>query len=127
DPNTVLRNDVHHLATPLPAFHKGRVALLGDAAHAMVPHLGQGACQAIEDAVILAHELTHGGGLPGYTRERLPRSTEVAESSLSTMRLTMTRRPLQIALRNTGLRLAARLAPRAGLRRLDPVLTWRPP
>ncbi|MEU8204168.1 FAD-dependent monooxygenase [Streptosporangium sp. NPDC049046] len=61
----VLRNDIRHLATPLPAMHRGRVALLGDAAHAMTPNLGQGACQAIEDAVVLAHVVGDGEGFTG--------------------------------------------------------------
>ena len=39
---------------PLPAWSKGRLILLGDAAHAMLPHLGQGANQSIEDGVALA-------------------------------------------------------------------------
>ena len=39
---------------PLPSWTNGRLALLGDAAHAMLPHLGQGACQAIEDGVALS-------------------------------------------------------------------------
>ena len=42
---------------PMPQFTNGRIALIGDAAHAATPNLGQGACQAIEDAVILAREL----------------------------------------------------------------------
>src|SRR5690606_34013531 len=39
---------------PLPAWHRGRVVLMGDAAHAVGPHAGQGASMAIEDAVVLA-------------------------------------------------------------------------
>ncbi len=42
---------------PLPRFHVGRVALTGDAAHAMFPMLGQGANQAFEDAMVMAREL----------------------------------------------------------------------
>ncbi|MFE7567100.1 FAD-dependent oxidoreductase [Streptomyces sp. NPDC057539] len=57
DPGQVLRSDVHEMAVPLPAYHRGRVALLGDAAHAMRPTLGQGANQAIEDAIVLAHHV----------------------------------------------------------------------
>lgn len=63
----ILRNDLYYFDTPLPAMHRGRVALIGDAAHPMTPNLGQGACQAIEDAVVLAltvsGELTAGGKL----------------------------------------------------------------
>jgi salicylate hydroxylase len=39
---------------PLPHWSQGRVTLLGDAAHPMLPFMAQGACQAIEDAVVLA-------------------------------------------------------------------------
>jgi salicylate hydroxylase len=39
---------------PLPFWSKGRVTLLGDAAHPMLPFMAQGACQAAEDAVVLA-------------------------------------------------------------------------
>ena len=44
---------------PLPAWTKGRLTLLGDAAHPMLPHLGQGANQSIEDGMALATILAH--------------------------------------------------------------------
>jgi 2-polyprenyl-6-methoxyphenol hydroxylase-like FAD-dependent oxidoreductase len=56
-PESLLLHDIRYLATPLPSFHRGRVVLLGDAAHAMTPDLGQGGCQALEDAVALCAAL----------------------------------------------------------------------
>jgi 2-polyprenyl-6-methoxyphenol hydroxylase-like FAD-dependent oxidoreductase len=41
-----------------PPWHRGRVVLIGDAAHATSPHVGQGAAMAIEDALVLADETT---------------------------------------------------------------------
>lgn len=49
----ILRTDLWDLPS-LPRWHDGRVVLLGDAAHAMTPNMGQGAAQAIEDAYCLA-------------------------------------------------------------------------
>lgn len=56
DENAILRNDVYE-GVPLRHWSVGRVTLLGDAAHTMSPNLGQGACLAIEDAVVLANSL----------------------------------------------------------------------
>ncbi|KII86087.1 hypothetical protein PLICRDRAFT_114904 [Plicaturopsis crispa FD-325 SS-3] len=57
-----------HLVEPLPTYVSGNVALLGDAAHAMTPHLGAGAGQAIEDAYILGRFLAY----PSTTLKNIP-------------------------------------------------------
>jgi salicylate hydroxylase len=68
---------------PIDHWTDGRIALLGDAAHAMVPYLAQGACQAIEDAWVLARCLERHGrtGVPEalveYERRRQPRTTRI--------------------------------------------------
>jgi hypothetical protein len=54
------------------------VALVGDAAHAMTPNLGQGACQALEDAVVLAESVDRDGGLDAYDRLRRSRTQMIA-------------------------------------------------
>lgn len=59
DPSTLLRHQVYDLAPALPSYVHGNVALVGDAAHAMTPTLGQGACQALIDGVVLADCLRH--------------------------------------------------------------------
>jgi 2-polyprenyl-6-methoxyphenol hydroxylase-like FAD-dependent oxidoreductase len=56
DEESILRNDVYYL-DPLDTWSRGRVILLGDAAHATTPGIGQGAAQAIEDAVVLSRSL----------------------------------------------------------------------
>jgi 2-polyprenyl-6-methoxyphenol hydroxylase-like FAD-dependent oxidoreductase len=127
DPARILRNDIWHLGRPLPAMHSGRVAILGDAAHAMTPNLGQGACQAIEDAVTLAHEVSEGGGLDAYTAARLPRSTAIAKRSLSLSRLTAVANPVLADLRDSAIWVAGRLGPNAILRQGDAAFAWQPP
>ncbi len=52
DPTTTNRIPIHDI-DPLPHFARGRVVLLGDAAHSTTPDLGQGGCQALEDAWVL--------------------------------------------------------------------------
>ena len=71
---------------PLPRWVAGRIALLGDAAHPMLPFYAQGAGQAIEDAAALATCLTTGpwdppAALARYEKVRMPRATRVQEAS----------------------------------------------
>lgn len=54
DPLKTNRVEIHDV-DPLPKLVRGRVALLGDAGHSTAPDLGQGGCQAMEDALVLAH------------------------------------------------------------------------
>ncbi|MFF7779929.1 FAD-dependent monooxygenase [Streptomyces tanashiensis] len=132
-PDRILRHDVHHLPDPLPAFHRGRVALLGDAAHAMMPSLGQGGNQAIEDAVVLAH---HAGTAPGfqpgralaaYTADRLPRTTAIVRKAARTGALTMLSARPAVALRDTAVSAVSRFGPGLALRGFDGICDWRPP
>jgi len=53
---------------PLARWNRGPAVLLGDAAHAMLPHHGQGANQTIEDAAVLAAELDGAGDIPAALR-----------------------------------------------------------
>ncbi len=91
----------------------GRVTLIGDAAHAMTNALGQGANQAIEDAVVLAGRLADGAdpadGLRAYEAERIPRTTKFASMSWSLARASRLHNPLACALRNGGLTMGFRL------------------
>ena len=68
-------------------WHKGRVALLGDAVHATTPHLGQGAGLAIEDSLVLAEELARQDGiepaLTAYRQRRFERCAYIVRSSLA--------------------------------------------
>jgi 2-polyprenyl-6-methoxyphenol hydroxylase-like FAD-dependent oxidoreductase len=72
----IIRTDLHDFA-PIRSWSKGRVVLMGDAAHAMTPNLGQGGAQAIEDAYVLAEQITRRASAEEafreYERIRMPK------------------------------------------------------
>lgn len=82
-----------HYRRPDPVWVDGRVALLGDACHAMLPYQAQGASQAMEDAAVLAEELgavtadKAPEALARYVSRRAPRAAMVQEASLANMEL----------------------------------------
>ena len=79
---TTFRSALHD-RDPSPTWTRGRLTLLGDAAHAMLPHLGQGANQSIEDGMALATILSNTnretvpGALLAYERLRRERAAKV--------------------------------------------------
>ncbi len=120
----ILRNDIYD-RDPLKRWGAGRVTLLGDAAHPMTPNLGQGACQAIEDAVVLGGCLSKGGevvsSLRLYEARRIPRTADVVRRSRLAGRLLQLENPLLCRLRDA---VARRASARAQLRRLGSVARY---
>jgi 2-polyprenyl-6-methoxyphenol hydroxylase-like FAD-dependent oxidoreductase len=120
DPSAVLHHDLYELP-PLTTYASGRVVLAGDAAHAMTPNLGQGACQALEDAVVLGNVMASGDGLAAYDRQRRLRTQMITRRSRRIGVAAQWDSPVAVSLRNTALR----LLPSSSLARsLAPVLDW---
>lgn len=80
----LIQTDMHELPK-LPAWHRGRICLIGDAAHAMTPNLGQGGCQAIEDgyaiALCLAEAQSHEEAFVRFEQLRKARAEQVAATA----------------------------------------------
>ena len=70
---------------PLDTWSDGRVTMLGDAAHAMLPFLGMGAAMAVEDGYVLAQMLAENGDIAKafaqYEKRRIPRTAQVHHAS----------------------------------------------
>lgn len=101
--DNLLWNDIIDLK-PLKRFAYGRTLLLGDAAHATTPNMGQGACQAIEDAVVLADALTKNDSVEKAYREfenrRLARTRTITNTSWRIGQVAQWSNPFLTTLRN---------------------------
>ena len=110
---SVLRHELLDLP-PLGTFVRGRHVLVGDAAHAMAPSLGQGACQAIVDALELGRACdTHediGAALASYNMTQRRAGNRLVRRSRQLLRVQLS--PRLAPMRNTVLQLARPLAPR---------------
>jgi 2-polyprenyl-6-methoxyphenol hydroxylase-like FAD-dependent oxidoreductase len=84
DPKDIVYRPVHSHILP-PPWYRGRVVLIGDAAHTTTPHMASGAGIAIEDALVLAQELaesaTVAAALEKFMRRRYERCRMIVESS----------------------------------------------
>ncbi len=119
DPKLVIRTELFD-RVPTDTWGRGAVTLLGDAAHPMTPNLGQGGCQAIEDAWVLARELARDpspSGLRRYEALRQPRTKRFVEESWRFGGMSQSSNPLLIAVRNFAMRVVPQSL-------LDKSLAW---
>lgn len=111
----ILRNDIMD-RKPFSPWGRGRVTLLGDAAHPMTPNLGQGACQAIEDAAVLAASVSAEpdvvSSLRAYEERRRKRTAGMVTQSWRIGKIAQLENPLLISLRNAVVRHSSRMSRR---------------
>jgi len=115
DPADILKTDVCD-RDPEQTWRKGRVIVIGDAAHMTTPFVGQGAGISMEDAVVLAKELslTDGlrdrrmleGALDSFQRARMERCAQIVLTSRRRGRVFSWANPAVVAVRNAALRAA---------------------
>jgi salicylate hydroxylase len=101
---------------PLPRWTEGRITLLGDAAHPMLPYLAQGAAQALEDGYVLAdlfaqHRHDPQAALAAYEQTRLPRTARIQLHARERGRINNATSPLARFKRDIGYRLKRLLKP----------------
>jgi FAD-dependent urate hydroxylase len=122
--DAILQNDIYDIPL-LKEWVRGRAALLGDSAHAMTPNMGQGGCQAIEDAVVLGKCLRLASsiesGLREYQNQRLSRANSIALMSRRMGQAITQANPMICAIRNMVFRL---MPPQVQLRNLQGIVGY---
>jgi len=103
DAEDILQNDCYD-RLPEPGWSKGRVCLIGDAAHPTTPNLGQGGCMALEDSIVLTKCLQNSPAVSEAFREfeaqRFARTRFITERSLLLGRVGQWQNPLAVFLRD---------------------------
>jgi 2-polyprenyl-6-methoxyphenol hydroxylase-like FAD-dependent oxidoreductase len=100
----LIHNDISYLE-PLSQYHLGGIVLIGDAAHATTPNLGQGACMGIEDAVVLLQEIDKYShkvhkAFEQYSKRRISRCQFIVNRSTQMGKIAQLDNPILIAIRN---------------------------
>ena len=117
----ILKNDTFD-RPPVRRWGRGRVTLLGDAAHPTTPNLGQGGCLAIEDAAVLAHALSRTGDVAAALREyearRWRRAAWITRQSLRYGRIASWSGGAAVRLRELAFRATPDALTRTALRRM---------
>lgn len=107
-PESIIRHDLFDFE-PISQWVQGRIALIGDAAHATTPNMGQGGCQAIEDAwglqLAFREHASITDALLAFQELRLPKATMVVKNSYMGGKMAGLRNPLLCWIRNKMLRL----------------------
>jgi len=121
----ILRNDIFDRPV-LRHWGRGRVTLLGDAAHPMTPNMGQGACQALEDGLVLRNCLqdyhTIPAALRAYERKRISRTNGLVRQSRMIGMIGQWQNQLAVGLRNLFLK---QIASRSRGRQLAGVIDYK--
>ncbi len=120
---SIIRSDINDFV-PIKQWWKGRVALIGDAAHATTPNLGQGGCQAVEDAFVLAKCLKENPSpekaFEQYQSIRYQKAVHVVNTSWTFGKMTNIGNPILQWMRNG----AMRMMPKAtAIKQLDKILS----
>jgi 2-polyprenyl-6-methoxyphenol hydroxylase-like FAD-dependent oxidoreductase len=110
DEKDILRNDLYD-RRPIRAWSRGRVTMVGDAAHPMLPNAAQGACSALQDAAALGEMLAKhpvGKALEEYEAQRVRRANVLIVQSRQTARLIQSTNPAVTAIRDFAMSHAPR-------------------
>jgi 2-polyprenyl-6-methoxyphenol hydroxylase-like FAD-dependent oxidoreductase len=110
---------------PIKQFAFGKIVLMGDAAHATTPNMGQGACMAIEDAAVMANCLDHYSSVEEafkqFEKKRIGRTTSIVNHSRIIGKMAQLENSLLIKVRNAALKLTPAHVTENQVRRLTEV------